>query len=323
MAIVTAPTGTAFNSLDASTGAVTARSASAVSINYSPLDSKLAYGLKLTGSFDAQGKPLALDQAVVTPPEGDSVTINFTGALSNLALDLTSPSLRIDRLYEGLFVDNDIINLGNLADAVNAGSGDDVINGNGGNDRVQGGAGNDAINGGSGIDMSIYTGTRSNYVAGGTSTGWTLTDSSGRDGRDTLTSVERLQFADGKKLALDLSGNAGIVAKVVGMVFGAKEVHNEAIIGIGLTLIDQGMSEVDLAGLAMSVTGKSAPIDVVTLLWTNLVGTAPTAAQAQPFVDLLNGGLSVGQLTAAAAELSLNLDHIDFVGLAKDGLDYI
>jgi hypothetical protein len=72
-------------------------------------------------------------------------------------------------------------------------AGDDELNGLGGDDALVGGAGNDLIDGGLGTDTAVYSGNRSAYtisVSGG------VTTVSGPDGTDTLSNVERLQFAD-------------------------------------------------------------------------------------------------------------------------------
>jgi hypothetical protein len=61
----------------------------------------------------------------------------------------------------------------------------------------------------------------------------------------------------------------------------------------------------------------------VALLWTNIVGTAPTATEAQPFVDMLNGGTSVGALGVLAADTLLNQANVNLIGLATTGLDYV
>ena len=80
-------------------------------------------------------------------------------------------------------------------------AGDDELRGLGGNDTLLGGAGNDLMDGGDGLDTAIYSGNRSAYtisLSGG------VTTITGPDGTDTLTNVERLQFADG---LYDISGN--------------------------------------------------------------------------------------------------------------------
>jgi hypothetical protein len=80
-----------------------------------------------------------------------------------------------------------------------------------------------------------------------------------------------------------------------------------------------------LAGLAVAAAGKTSHADVVSLLWTNLVGVAPTTAQAAPVVVLLDGGVSVsvGVLTVVVAELSLNTENINLLGLAQSGLEFM
>ena len=67
------------------------------------------------------------------------------------------------------------------------------------NDTLTGGKGNDALNGGNGIDTAVFSGTFAQYtIAVNPAGNGTVTDNvAGRDGTDTLTSIERLQFADG------------------------------------------------------------------------------------------------------------------------------
>ncbi len=59
------------------------------------------------------------------------------------------------------------------------------------------------------------------------------------------------------------------------------------------------------------------------LLWTHVVGSPPSAEQAQPYVEMLGSGMSIGELTKWAAKTSLNAVNIDLVGLATVGLDYL
>jgi hypothetical protein len=78
-------------------------------------------------------------------------------------------------------------------------AGSDTINGGSGNDVITGGAGNDTIDGGGGLDVAEFSGLKSDYaIAGGSTPGSsTVTDSvSGRDGADTLTTVELMEFAN-------------------------------------------------------------------------------------------------------------------------------
>lgn len=201
------------------------------------------------------------------------------------------------------------------------GTGNDSITGNTVANRLQGGGGSDTLDGGAGIDTALFSGNSSGYTCTSQAGSFTVQDNTGFDGADSLTNIERLMFAD-DKIALDLSGNAGMTAKLLGAVFGKDFVSNKAYVGIGLGLLDGGMSYVDLAALAVNAAGGVAPTQVVDLLWTNVVGSAPSAAQAQPFVDMLNSGTSIGVLGVLAADTALNQENINLSGLAQTGLAY-
>ena len=197
-----------------------------------------------------------------------------------------------------------------------------VVSGTPSNDTFTSGQGDAAFSGGAGIDAVVFALEKSNYTVSKTAAGFLVRANSGLEGSDTLIDVERLQFTD-HKVALDLDGNAGMVAKLIGAVFGASSVtaHPEYV-GIGLSYIDGGMSYEDLASFAVQARGASAPADVVNLLWTNVVGSAPTSAQAAPFLSMLSSGTSVGALTTLAADHELNAAHIDLVGLHQTGIEY-
>jgi serralysin len=199
----------------------------------------------------------------------------------------------------------------------------DQITGNGGANILTGGGGNDQINGGGATDIANFQLARSNYTVSISGTSITVTSRSGSEGVDTLTGIERLQFSD-TSLALDLDGNAGKVAKILGTIFGPSSVSNKTYVGIGLGLMDDGMSYEALAALAVSVTGKSSSADVCTLLWTNVIGSAPTTADIAPFKAMLDSGqMSIGGLAALAADTSFNTTNIDLVGLSQTGLEYV
>ena len=191
--------------------------------------------------------------------------------------------------------------------------------GTAGNDTIYGGAFNELMDGGAGIDTAIFSGNHSDYTITKTAAGFTLNGEG--IGTNTLCNIERIQFAD-CHLALDLDGNAGNAAKILGAVFGSVSVSNKIYAGIVLGLLDGGMSYEDLAGLAITAAGASTPQQVVELLWTNVVGSAPTAGQVQPFVDMLNGGITTGQFGVLVAGTTLNQQNINLVGLTQTGLEF-
>ena len=188
---------------------------------------------------------------------------------------------------------------------------------------------NDGINGQQGIDSVAFRGSHANYTVNKvTNFGFTIItvkDKTSADGTDTLQSVERLQFLD-KKIAFDLDGNAGQVSKILGAVFGTSSVTNKSYVGIGLSYLDQGMSYTDLMQLAIdaSLGGRGSNTDVVNLLYTNVVGSAPDAETLAYFKGLLdNGSFTQGSLGVLAADTSINITNINLVGLALTGVEFV
>jgi len=147
-----------------------------------------------------------------------------------------------------------------------------------------------------------------------------------QDGSGTvsLTNVERLTFSD-QKLALDLNGNAGSVAKILGAVFGAGAVARPEFVGIGLSLLDSGQyNATTLMGYALEVAlGQNAsPQAVVDLLYRNVVGVLPDAQTQQSFVDLISAN-SPAWLGGLAATHPLNEANIQLTGLQLTGLAFV
>jgi hypothetical protein len=179
------------------------------------------------------------------------------------------------------------------------------------------------INGGAGIDTMSYSGKYSAYTVGKIDSFWSVGSKSAASRTDTLSNIERLRFSD-VSVALDTDGNAGKVAKLLGVTFGGSALTNKEYVGVGLSLLDQGVSYQDLAALAVSVTKKSSSTDICNLLWINIFGKAPTAADVAPYKALLDSGqISIGALTTLAADTSFNSTNINLVGLSQTGIEYI
>ena len=144
-------------------------------------------------------------------------------------------------------------------------------------------------------------------------------------GVDTLNNIERIRFQD-KAVAFDLSGAAGEVAKILGAVFGKTAVANQEFAGIGLYYIDTlDYSYPSLMQLAINARlgAGASNAAVVDLLYTNVVGQAPSQTEHDRFVGLLdNHSYSVAGLGVMAADTGLNADNIHLTGLAQTGLAY-
>lgn len=182
------------------------------------------------------------------------------------------------------------------------------------------------FDGGSGIDTAVYTEARANYTltkyaASSGVEGFTVRHNSAPStlSSDNMTRVERFVFSD-KKLAFDTNGSQ--VAKILGAVFGKSAVTNKEYVGIGLSFLDSGMSYTDLCALALSVTGATEPGAIVDLLYFNVVGVKPTAGDKALFVQMLNSGVSKGDLVRFAADTSLNETNIGLAGLATTGIEF-
>lgn len=203
--------------------------------------------------------------------------------------------------------------------------GADVLSGNALDNDVLAGQGDDAIDGAAGIDTAFFTGARAQYAVTSTASALQVDDAIvGRDGSDTMVRVERLAFDD-VALAFDLIGNAGVVARCLGAVFGPDAVGNTVYAGIGLWHLDHGMSAEQLMALALQVRlGPAASdADVVALLYSQVAGSAPTPDQAAYY----EGWLATGQVSQAglglyAAQTEVNAAHIGLAGLAAMGLAY-
>ena len=204
---------------------------------------------------------------------------------------------------------------------------DDEIHTGAGNDTINAGSGSDLLYGGQGIDLAIYGGIRRSYTLVHTASGYEV--KSPLEGTDQLTAVERLAFAD-TRVALDLDGNAGITAKIIGAVFGKTYLSNKAFVGIGLQLLDDGISYPDLVSLAIGtdlfaqLAGSRSDADFVKLVYRNVVGAAPSRADLDYFVGLLDtDAFTQSSLALLACETDMNRINVDLVGLINTGIEFL
>ncbi len=176
------------------------------------------FGTLNSWSLNFIGKPASADDTYVYTNEFSEsranqparAALSDTGGIDTLNAAAVSADLILNLTPGGVStIDGQslTISVGTVIENAYGGDGNDNITGNGsanvlygmrGNDTLNGGAGNDILNGGAGIDTAVYSGNFAAYTIGGAALNYFTF--SGPDGTDTLSNIERLQFAD-KELA--------------------------------------------------------------------------------------------------------------------------
>lgn len=281
-----------------------------------------------TNTFDASGVGRAVTLDLSAGARSDvgvkvsaSASVGGNVVKSTYTSTLTIAAGTVIQDAVGTAYDDAIIGNG-AGNWLRGGAGHDRLEGRGGNDVMAGGTGNDVLDGGEGLDTAYYDGARAGFTVGRAGAGFTVSGSAG--GTDSLVGIERLSFSD-MRLALDLDGKAGTVAKILGAVFGAASVQDAANVGIGLSLLDSGMSYQALMQFAIDARlgATAANAQIVDLLYTNVVGSTPSGSEQALYVDMLDRGEhTAASLGWLAAETAANQANIDLVGLAATGLAY-
>lgn len=180
--------------------------------------------------------------------------------------------------------------------------------------------------GGLGLDTVVFGGPRQDYALLTSGIKRFVTPADPILGRDSLQGIERLRFDD-QSLALDVDqGQAGLVAKTLGVVFGPAAVLDRAIVGIGLHVATAFKDQPEgLMRLALEARLGPAPTaaNVVDLLYFNLTGLSTPPALRQDFVSMIDAGQVTHEgLALLAADLPLNEANIGWMGLVNNGLPY-
>lgn len=258
-------------------------------------------------------------------------TLDLTpGSYSSLRMPEASDTGGMITTYDG--TDNLGIAYNCIIENAIGGSGDDVLIGNSANNALTGNAGDDTLDGDTGIDTAIYAGAFGSFtITLADNDERTLVDQTGAEGTDTLAAIERLSFAD-KKLALDLNadGNAGKTLEFIGML-SFSHLKDASAIGRILSIFDQGQSMNEVCqqaidvGLTVFFAGSDSNLDLARLLYLNVVGSEASVEYANTLAAYMQGSggsMSQADFMAAVAELALNQQHIDLVGLQSTGIEY-
>lgn len=146
-----------------------------------------------------------------------------------------------------------------------------------------------------------------------------------------LKDVERLHFSD-KRIAFDITadGNAGKALMFIGALAYPLLKSPETVGGV-LSLFDQGVGLQQLAQAAISAgivrgfAGSSSNLDLAKLAYRNVIGSEAPDAVATSLASLMigNGGsMSQADFIATVAQLDVNQQHVNLVGLQTTGVEY-
>jgi hypothetical protein len=198
-----------------------------------------------------------------------------------------------------------------------------VPQGTTGNDKLTGFSGIEILDGGGGVDRVDYSLLKS-YVSFSLNADGQIVIQGSTDQSDTLTSVERIHFAD-TVYALDTEGNAGIAAKAIIVTFGSDGLS--AYMSAALSVVDSGTSLEALCDLVVDLklidqlTGSSSNSSFVGHLFKNVVGRSPNLLENALYTNQLdNGTYTKSSLLALAANTTLteNLltaNSVDLIGV--------
>lgn len=218
------------------------------------------------------------------------------------------------------------VNFGTTIENIIGSAFNDALFGNAQDNVITGNGGSDMMDGGGGIDTALYAESVSAITLSSSkdddSVTWKITLANGD--KDTLVNVERLSFND-TRVALDLDGNAGITAKLLGAFLGSVGLSNKNFVGIGLQYLDSGGTYESLMELAISTVFGETPNSrsVVATFYQNLTGQQAPGSVIDTYAGLLDDGdLALLSLSLQVADNEINLSNIDLVGLTSTGIEY-
>ena len=270
--------------------------------------------------------------------DGGIDTLDFSAVTAGVVLNLTPGAYSsVGKIASGA---NALANLTTAFDAtIEKAIGTalaDTMLGNAANNSFTGGGGDDTLDGATGADTAVYAGARASYTVTRGAASVTVAGGAGTEGTDTLSNVERLQFAD-TKLGLDsalgqVSGNAYLLC---GAVLGSTLLAvKKDVINAVVDLMDQGFTFQVLSGAVMRLTSvwdilagsgaTASNTQIANYLLTTVNRAAPDAATLAAAVAALDSetGAAQGTFLFNLAESAANQAQVNLVGVAATGIEY-
>ncbi len=223
----------------------------------------------------------------------------------------------------GATINNIWIALGTSIENIISGSGTDHLTGN---------SGDNIIDGGSGIDHVTFSGSRQLYTLAQQNNMLKVNGQQASDGSDALINIERLDFTD-SHVAFDVTGDgaAARTARILGTV-AYDWISNAAVAGSVLNAVDSGASDLQIFQYAIDrliirdLAGSDSDLALAHLAAKNILGYAISDEIASKLASLMpghDGPYTQAQFLIMASNHELNQQHIDLLGLANNGLNYM
>ena len=115
-------------------------------------------------------------------------------------------------------------------------------------------------------------------------------------------------------------------------VLAPKLIADPAIVGLILPYFDEGVSLLEFSRMAIErgwvrdLSGGGSNEQLVKMAFRNVVGEEPNTEWTDLLLGYMDGRsarFSQAEFLAEVAELDLNQTHIDLVGLAQSGVEYL
>ena len=211
---------------------------------------------------------------------------------------------------------NDILNGNEAANTLNGGNGNDVLNGH---------AGNDTLAGGAGIDTAVFDGKRASYSIVRNGTDATVTDNQGADGKESLSGIEFIKFAD----SMVTMNTEGINADVFRLYQAAYDRKPDlAGLGYWMAMAEKGVTLKEIAaaftgGQEFATLYGSKPDDAtfLTKLYANVLHRPYDQGGYDFWLGALKSGVARDDVLIEFAGSKENVANV--ATLIANGIDYI
>lgn len=195
------------------------------------------------------------------------------------------------------------------------------------NEHITGTTGNDRFDGGTGTDTAHYSTNATNYTISKAAvngvTTYTVNDKTRAEDSDTLTNVERLQFAD-KTIALDIDANAGQAYRLYQAAFDRTPDQSGLsfwvrVLDASALNLEQVSGEFLRSAEFSSLYGSGASNAILLgLLYRNVLNREADAGGRDYWLSQLDAGMQREQLLINFSESTENQANV--IGVIQNGI---